>query len=102
MLDLILLKRNVYRHLLFNRGAGVRRVGTTDSQTTPRAHRGVGRENVDAQIPLTKDQTDLARTKVTLERAYLFNDCTLLLVFSLGTLDAYFQTRRCSDHGRRM
>ncbi|KAI0076185.1 Arv1-domain-containing protein [Panus rudis PR-1116 ss-1] len=29
VLDLILLKRDVYRHLLFNRGTGVRRVGST-------------------------------------------------------------------------
>ena len=33
-IDLILLKRDVYRHLLFNRGTGARKLGTA-SKTQP-------------------------------------------------------------------
>lgn len=37
ILDLILLKRDVYRHLLFNRGTGARKIGDPfSSRTTPR------------------------------------------------------------------
>ena len=37
ILDLILLKRDVYRHLLFNRGTGARRLGDSlSSRMTPK------------------------------------------------------------------
>lgn len=52
LLDLILLKRDVYRHLLFNRGRGERKVGRSGTAPEPNAspHR-----HASVQSPETKE-----------------------------------------------
>lgn len=37
LIDLILLKRDVYRHLLFNRGLGARKAGNADGEAESKA-----------------------------------------------------------------
>ncbi|CAL1716136.1 unnamed protein product [Somion occarium] len=64
ILDLMLLKRNVYRHLLFNRGSGVRRIGHSEPhQSTPHSTIPGGHENKLRVPSANEEKAESARTK---------------------------------------